>query len=333
MPAPRSALQISLRDKNGAEKQMIQRSAPVWCLEWNPSREENPSLLAVGCWDQTLSFYDATGHQHGRDKQLGHDPCSLNFFSNGEYLCVGGGPQGHAVDKEGVRLNTIAESEEWVWSCAPRPNANFVAVGCNDGTITMHQLVFSTVHGLYRERYAFRKDMTDVVVQNMVTEQKMRIKCRAYVKKIAIYKDRLAVQLPDRLYIYEVSVDENMEIRHHLIERLPLEVECNLLVVTSSISCSALTRSSALHVRAVRVREWVMESTIRTSSPWGAEWREGLIVGCEDGTVSRFHRQPVHRAHGQALGAGALLDLSMERDKVAVVDGTTRSRVRRRDGR
>ena len=69
-----------------------------------------------------------------------------------------------------------------------------------------------------------------MVVQNMVTEQKMRIKCRAYVKKIAIYKDHLAVQLPDRLYIYEVSVDENMEIRHHLIERLPLALSatCSL---------------------------------------------------------------------------------------------------------
>ena len=58
---------ISLRDKGGGEKQVIQRSAPVWSIEWNPSRDDSPSLLAVGCWDQTLSFYDATGHQHGRD--------------------------------------------------------------------------------------------------------------------------------------------------------------------------------------------------------------------------------------------------------------------------
>ena len=45
-----------------------------------------------------------------------------------------------------------------------------------------------SVHGLYRDRYAFREYMTDVVVQNMVTEQKTRIKCRAYVKKISVYK-------------------------------------------------------------------------------------------------------------------------------------------------
>ena len=37
--------------------------------------------------------------------------------------------------------------------------------------------------------------MTDVVVQNMVSEQKTRIKCRAYVKKISIYKDRCMFEL------------------------------------------------------------------------------------------------------------------------------------------
>ena len=32
----------------------------------------------------------------------------------------------------------------------------FQAVGCQDGTIAYYQLIFSTVHGLYKERYAFR---------------------------------------------------------------------------------------------------------------------------------------------------------------------------------
>ena len=36
----------------------------------------------------------------------------------------------------------------------------------------------------------------------------MKIKCKDYVKKIAIYKDRLAVQLPEKLNIYELPSDE-----------------------------------------------------------------------------------------------------------------------------
>jgi hypothetical protein len=61
-----------------------------------------------------------------------------------------------------------------VWSCKPRPKQNYVAVGCDDGTLTMYQLIFSTVHGLYQERYAYRDFMTDVIIQHLITEQKVR---------------------------------------------------------------------------------------------------------------------------------------------------------------
>jgi hypothetical protein len=41
---------------------------------------------------------------------------------------------------------------------------------------------------LSQDRYAYRDTMTDVIVQHLITEQKVRIKCRDYVKKIAVYK-------------------------------------------------------------------------------------------------------------------------------------------------
>ena len=40
--------------------------------------------------------------------------------------------------------------------------------------MSLYQVLFSTVHGLYRDRYAYRDNMTDIVVQHLITEQKGR---------------------------------------------------------------------------------------------------------------------------------------------------------------
>jgi hypothetical protein len=45
-----------------------------------------------------------------------------------------------------------------------------------------------------------RENMTDVIIQHLLTDQKVRIKCRDLIKKIAIYKHRLAVSVMYFLY-------------------------------------------------------------------------------------------------------------------------------------
>lgn len=42
-------------------------------------------------------------------------------------------------------------------------------------------------------RYAFRDRMTEVVIQHLVTNEVIKIKCRDLVKKIAVYINRIAV--------------------------------------------------------------------------------------------------------------------------------------------
>jgi intraflagellar transport protein 122 len=73
----------------------------------------------------------------------------------------------------------------------------------------MYQMLISTVHGLYKERYAYRESMTDVIIQNLITEVKVRIKCKDLVKKLAVYNNKLAVQLPDKIVIYEIVIKIN----------------------------------------------------------------------------------------------------------------------------
>ncbi len=77
--------------------------------------------------------------------------------------------------RDGVFLTQIATRDSWVWCVKPRPKNNFVAIGCDDGTLATYQLIFSTVHGLYQDRYAYRDQMTDVIIQHLITEQKVQL--------------------------------------------------------------------------------------------------------------------------------------------------------------
>eukprot|EP01006_Ploeotia_vitrea_P032643 TRINITY_DN64821_c0_g1_i1.p1 TRINITY_DN64821_c0_g1~~TRINITY_DN64821_c0_g1_i1.p1 ORF type:complete len:1202 (-),score=127.96 TRINITY_DN64821_c0_g1_i1:106-3711(-) len=316
--------QISIRSKAGEEKLSIKRTAPVWTLAWNPSRDEPFDILAVGCWDQTLSFYHLSGKPIGRDRTLGFDPCSIGYFSNGEYICIGGSDRKVSLwTKEGVKLTTISEMDDWVWAVRQRPKQNFVAVGTNDGTITMYQLIFSTVHGLYQDQYAYRDYMTDVIIQQLVTEKKLRIRCKDYVKKIAIYKDRLAVQLPDRITIYELYYDDSYEMKHKLKERIMKKLECNLLVVTSMHIVLCQEKKLQLYnFMGGRQREWVLESVIRYIKVVGGPVdREALLVGLKNGSVLKiFIDNPFPIQLIRLNSPVRCLDLSASRMKLAVVD-------------
>jgi len=315
---------ISIRDCAGGEKVLIERESPIWSICWNPSRDEAADILAVGCWDQTLSFYQLSGVQHGKERRLGFDPCSVQYWGGGKYILVGGSDKKATLcTKEGVKLTTLSEKEEWVWSVVPRPKHNYVAVGCGGGTITMYQLVFSTVHGLYQERYAYRENMTDVIVQHLMSEQKVRIKCRDYVKKIAVYKDRLAVQLPDRVIIYELMAEDVASMHYRVRDRIHKKLTCNLLVVTSLHVILCQERKLQLfNFSGRKEREWVMESVIRYIKVIGGPaGREGLLVGLKSGVVMKiFVDTPFPIDLITQSSAVRCLDLSASRRKLAVVD-------------
>lgn len=319
---------ISIRNKGGEEKVKIERpyaaGSPVWSLEWNPSRDETYDVLAVADWGQRLSFYQLSGKQIGKDRPLGYDPCTLGWFSKGEYVVVGGSNKQCSLHtREGVKLGVIGDHESWVWCAAVKPDSNYVAVGCQDGTIAYYQLIFSTVHGLYKDRYAYRDNMTDVIIQHLITEQKVRIKCRDLVKKIAIYRHRLAVQLPDKIVVYELYSDDSADMHYKVKEKINKKFECNLLVVCSQniILCQD-KRLQCYSFQGVKEREWMMESLIRYIKVIGGPpGREGLLVGLKNGQIMKIF---VDNAFPILLlkqsTSVRCLDMSATRTKLAVVD-------------
>ncbi|KAJ3136146.1 hypothetical protein HK100_002072 [Physocladia obscura] len=316
---------VSIRSRTGEEKVRIERgNVPVWSLQWCPSAERDVDLLAVTDWNQKLAFFQLNGRQVGKERTLGYDPTGVSFFSSGDFVVIGGSDQKVTLwTAEGIKLGVVCERESWVWCCKVKPKQNYVAVGCNDGSISVHQIVFNTVHGLYNDRYAFRENMTDVVIQHLVTDQRARIKCRDYVKKIAIYRDRLAVQLTDRIIIYELFHDDATDMHYRIKEKLQKKLDCNLLVVTSQHIILCLEKKLQMYqFNGDKEREWNLDSLIRyIKAIGGPRGQEGLLVGMKNGQIFQiFVNNPFPIPLLKQQTAIRCLDLNLSRTKLAVVD-------------
>ncbi|XP_008412275.1 intraflagellar transport protein 122 homolog isoform X1 [Poecilia reticulata] len=317
---------VSIRNKNGEEKVKIERPggslSPIWSIAWNPSRDEHDTL-AVADWGQKLSFYQLSGKQVNvlKERTLNYDPCCISYFSKGEYIVMGGSDkQVSLYTKDGVRLGTIGEHKAWVWTCRVKPDSNYVVCGCQDGTIYCYQLNFTTVHGLYKDLYAYRDNMTNVIVQDLITEQNLRIKCHELVKKIAIYRNRLAIQLPEKI---NICTDDLSTMEYRITDKICKKFECNLLVVCSQhvILCQE-KRLQCLSFAGVKEKEWVMESMIRYIKVIGGPpCKEGLLVGLKNGAILKiFIDNPFPITLLKLSLSVRCLDMSASRKKLAVVD-------------
>uniref|UniRef100_A0A8C4QEZ7 Intraflagellar transport 122 n=1 Tax=Eptatretus burgeri TaxID=7764 RepID=A0A8C4QEZ7_EPTBU len=187
----------------------------------------------------------------------------------------------------------------------------------------MYHLVFNTVHGLYKDRYAYRANITDVIIQHLISTQKVRIRCHELVKKIAIYRCRLAIQLPDQIVVYELDENDANSMQYRLCERIPHHFDCNLLVVCSfHIVLCQEKRLQCLSLSGVKEREWLMKALIRYIKVIGGPMgREGLLVGLKDGQILKIfvdNSFPIVLLK-QATSVRCL-DMSMSRRKIAVVD-------------
>lgn len=320
---------VSVRDKLGGEKVKIETRGPCWSVTWAPDltdKIDTPNVLAVGCWDGTLAFYHLNGGIAGNTKRLGYDPCCVSFF--GECVVVGGtNKETRLMTAAGVDLLTIGKHAGWVWCARQRPGHNAVAVGTDDGTVSMHQLQLGTVHGLYENRYAWRDAMTDVIVQHLVSTQKVRIKCGDLVRKVAVYKNKLAVQLPSYVVLYHLlNPADPDDMQYAVTTKIERAIECSLLVNTSNHLILCLEKKlQLLDFYGNLEREWAFEHVVRyIKVVGGPHGKEGALIGLKDGTILKiFIDNPFPVVVVKHTSAIRCLDLSRDRGKVAAVDDTS----------
>ena len=319
-----------LRDKNGGELTTITKSAdPVWCLAFCPQKfDTNDNLLIAGSWDQKLSRFSIQGGKTVKpvsaDKDLGFDPCSISFYPSGEYFVMAGSDKQMTLyNKEGVKLSNVGSTGDWIWSCSVNQTTNCVFAGSNNGDIINKKINFERVHGLYQERYAYRELMTDVIIQHLVTETRVKIRCRDYIKKIAIYKDRLAVQLPEKIIIYTVQPDDPFDMKYKAHKKINKHIDCTNLFVTSHHLVFVFEKKiQLLAFTGILVREWILEDVIKfVKVISGPPKAESLIVGLANGLVTRIFIDnafpvPIVRQ----TTAINIVDMSADKTRIAIID-------------
>lgn len=182
-------------------------------------------------------------------------------------------------------------------------------------------------YAIYQERYAYRDRMTDVIVQHLSTGKKVRIKHKDYVKKISIYNNRLAVQLPDRVVIYELtqSIDPaNMKYRtRDKIRGASVLGKSKHMVVTAMHVL--LSQDNKIYVVSFSgdiEREYIFESSIVSIRVVGGPpEREGIIMGLQNGSVVQiFVNNPFPINLIRQDHAVTCLDLSSTRKQIVIVN-------------
>lgn len=262
--------------------------------------------------------------QIGNEKDLGFDPCSISFFPKGDYLAMSGSDKKVTLwNREGVLLGTVGELDDWVWSVTVNPTNRAIFAGANNGQIQLHHVHMNQVHGLYQERYAYRELMTDVIIQHLVTETRVKIRCRDYIKKIAIYKDRLAVQLNEKIIIYSVSPDDPYDMKYKAHKKINKKIDCqNLFVFSHHLVLCFDKKIQLLAFTGVLEREWVLETNIKYVKPLsGPAKRESLLIGGQDGSVLKIFIDngfPIPLV--KQTTPISLVDISADRQRVAVID-------------
>ncbi|XP_018334742.1 intraflagellar transport protein 122 homolog, partial [Agrilus planipennis] len=320
---------VSIRNKAGEEKCHIERpdGAPIWALSWNPNKEDPSDTLCVTDWNKTLTFYTLGGKIIGKERNIGFDALKVNYFSSGQYILICGTNKCcNLYTKDGIKLGMIGDQQNsWVWCNASHPSGDYIVMGCQDGTLIYYQLVFNTVHGLFKERYAFRESMTDVIIQHLLTEKKVKIKCRDLIKKIAIYKNRLAVQLSERVVIYELFSADVNGLHYRVKEKITQKLDCSLLVICSEhlVVCKD-KKLQSMSLTGVKDKEWEFDSTIRyIKVVGGPPSKEGLIAGLKNGQIWKIYLDNSFPLLILSVHAAVrCLDMTESKDKISVVDET-----------
>eukprot|EP00598_Pedospumella_elongata_P006620 CAMPEP_0184976768 /NCGR_PEP_ID=MMETSP1098-20130426/7662_1 /TAXON_ID=89044 /ORGANISM="Spumella elongata, Strain CCAP 955/1" /LENGTH=1432 /DNA_ID=CAMNT_0027499697 /DNA_START=50 /DNA_END=4348 /DNA_ORIENTATION=+ len=316
------------------------------------SGDVNRDLLVVGCWDRTYSLYKLSGNASKlmTEKGLKYYPCSINYSGNltakSSYLAISGSNRKVTLySREGAKLSEVCLRDAWIWCCACHGESDLLALGTHGGTIELLKMNFDAVHALYKDRYAYRENLTEVIVHHLVTDKKVRIKCKDLIRNLSLYKNKLAVQLSDRVCIYESSPDDSVDMHFRLRKEKivisdrreeavdparkgnkakgGLNNKSNLMAIASTFLLFCTGNVLELYsFDGQRQKVWVLASNaLCMRVDGGPDGREGVLLGLDSGAVVKvFVDNPFPLEMTKRAASAAQVDINIYRTMLASVD-------------
>lgn len=248
--------------------------------------------------------------------------------------------------REGAKLSEVCLRDAWVWCCACHGESDLLALGTHTGSIELLRMNFDAVHALHRDRYAYRENLTEVIVHHLVTDKKVRIKCKDLIRNLSLYKNKLAVQLSDRVCIYESNPDDSVDMHFRLrkekivisdrreeavdpAKRAPsggstgLNNKSNLMAITGMylVFCTG-TVLELYTFDGLRQKVWVLGSAaLCMRVDGGPDGREGVLLGLASGAVIKvFVDNPFPLEMTKRSASATQVDVNIYRTLLASVD-------------
>lgn len=311
---------VSIRDPTGKEKTTIQRKDSIWCLDFyqisnkmNKEAKEMAGLttdtvIRLGCWDQTISYYDIeNGNQIQEDTILDFDPCAItsdaaaSTTSDGKFFFLAGSDKKLSLWSEtGIRLKTVSEETDWIWTASYNSSMNQVALGTADGNLSVYSLALGMVYATFGGFFAVRTDLTTVEVQELDTGKKIQVDCGGLVEKIAIFRNNLAICLgTNEIQIHEFSFHENQDEKSTIKLLKTFTLKGNNIPSIESSSFIGLTAFFVIQVSDKKIRcfafegdmerEWTVDFPVTCLKVVGGRIDgEAFLIGLSNGQVLKF---------------------------------------------
>ena len=205
---------ICIRDKDKGNKDEkiiliseLENEKIISCLFSNIRFLNRDYCLYVCTWNRNFFLIDLFNIVVNESIKLNADPISISLFKN-DYVLIGtNNREINLFTKEGIFIREIKQNfNSWVTNVVNFDKYDIIISSSNDGSLISHQIHFNIIHGIYNDKYVYRRNLREIYIHNLITDEIQTIETKSYIHKLAVFKDLVAYQSNDKIFVHQISI-------------------------------------------------------------------------------------------------------------------------------